>query len=172
MNSAAHLTDDQIDDHLIGDLHGEAVQHLAGCAECQDRVAEMEAPISSFKDVSLAWGERQSATMPVRPAGLRTKTNHGRRAIWAATATAAVAIGVAIPLARHEAHGTTPAAPHASTHTQTFAAEREEQIAQDNQMLLDIDRELGTPVSSPSETFGFDLNSEARRSAHNGSVRD
>lgn len=173
MNAAVHLTDDQIDDYLIGDLAESWNAHVATCAECQVRIAELKSAIDSFKDVSLAWSERQSATVPVRLAGSTRKISHKRRAIWVATATAAIAVSVAIPLMRHEpplpAPTSTDAAAAISAHT--FAAERQEQIAQDNQMLRNIDREIGTPVSSPSEVFGLELESEPSQS-RNTTVQD
>ena len=59
MNTTMHLTEDQIDDVLMGDLAATTAAHLAACEACKLRVAEFEAPIASFKAVSLAWSERQ-----------------------------------------------------------------------------------------------------------------
>ena len=174
MNAETHLTDEQIDDYLIGDLSAGLEAHFAVCGMCQDRVAAMEGPIAVFKNVSLAWSERQSATLPVRPAGIQLQTARSRRLLWAATATTAVAISVAIPLAHHGSpKAAAQSAPQASTSpAQTYSAEREEQIAQDNQMLQDIDREIGAPVSSPSETFGLELNGHTLPTSRSGAVQD
>ncbi len=170
MNSAAHLTDDQIDDVFIGDLAQNCASHLAGCPECQARVAEMESTIASFKNVSLAWSERQSATMPVRPVAMTVQAPYVRGAVWAAAITVVAVVGVAVPLAHRGTKA--PVARAESVAPQTFVAEREEQIAQDNRMLRAIDRELDARVSSPSETFGLESGDDGRRSGRNAPIRN
>ena len=60
-----HLTPDQVDDHLIGDLAPAPAAHLAACSLCAERVALARSPLSSFQQVSTAWSERRSATLPI-----------------------------------------------------------------------------------------------------------
>ena len=91
-----HLTDDQIDEFLIGDLSEEAVSHLAACDPCQVRVTAAEAPLASFRAVTLAWGERRSATMPLQT-GSYTQPKWSHRLAWAVGA-AALAIGITLPV--------------------------------------------------------------------------
>ena len=89
---ALHLSEEQIDDELIGDLGVEASAHLAGCAHCAQRVAQASEPMESFRDVTMAWSERRSATMPMvaTPAqGLGWQ----RRMGWA-MATFGLAVGI------------------------------------------------------------------------------
>lgn len=60
-----HLSDDQIDDLLIGDLTAAPAAHLASCSLCADRVAEASDPIACFQNMTMAWSERRSATLPI-----------------------------------------------------------------------------------------------------------
>ena len=177
-----HLSDDQILNTLFGDLSTGVAAHLAKCSICTRRVAEAEAPIASFKAVTLAWSERRSATLPLQPLTAPPLAWH-RRAIMAATATAALLLGISVPLARHEA----PSAPAVTAHTavapssaaevatvsapaltaamqheihgtpaaveETQAQPQDEQIARDNQMLQNIDRALDNSVESPADTY-------------------
>lgn len=60
-----HITDDQIDDLLIGDLAPQPTAHLATCDLCNARVAHASETLSSFHNVTLAWSERRSSTLPL-----------------------------------------------------------------------------------------------------------
>ena len=186
MNSSSihlvHLSDDQILNTLSGDVSAGVAAHLANCSVCSRRVAEAEAPIASFKAMTLAWSERRSATLPLQPPAAPPLAWH-RRAVMAATATAALLLGISVPLARHEAPSapavtvptavapsstsevatiSTPALSAAMQHEaaeapsavgETQAKPQDEQIARDNQMLQNIDRALDNSVESPADTY-------------------
>ncbi|HEY1742172.1 MAG TPA: hypothetical protein VGG18_03330 [Granulicella sp.] len=187
MNSSSihlvHLSDDQIFSTLSGDISAGVAAHLANCSVCSRRVAEAEAPIASFKAMTLAWSERRSATLPLQPPAAPPLAWH-RRAVMAATATAALLLGISVPLARHEAPSvpaavtapttlapssaaevatvSTPALSAALQHEaaeaptaveETQAKPQDEQIARDNQMLQNIDRALDNSVESPADTY-------------------
>ena len=167
------LTEDQVDDQLIGDLAPVAAAHLAVCDHCRARVAAAEQPLTSFREVSLAWAERQSATMPTRP-GVQERPSH--RLAWASVATAVLAIGVAIPVLRQ--HGSAPAtmtpalaaAGYTGIGSVTPVAATSEQIESDNRMLEAIERELDAPADGPAE-YGL-LPAAARSNARARTVRD
>jgi len=179
MNSAiTHLTEDQIDDVLLGELAAAPTGHLAGCNACQARVALAEAPIASFKAVSLAWSERRSATLPSKPI-LSSTSSWYRHASWAAAASAVLLLAIAVPVTRYEAasskhqlasnstpHITQPAqvnaaltVPNEILHevriqpvaTGVSSGSHAVQIARDNQMLQDIDRELEASAQPPAD---------------------
>jgi hypothetical protein len=90
-DSTLHLTEDQLDDHLIGDLAAPAAAHLAACQLCSARVAAVASPIASFQSVSLAWSERVSAAAPM-PELPSSRTLLERRLAWS-FAVAACAVG-------------------------------------------------------------------------------
>ncbi len=153
-----HLTEDQLDDALIGDLATQPAAHLAACEDCQMRLAEAGAPMAAFSAVSLAWSERRSATLPT-PVPSRTSA-WLPRAIWAATATAVLAVGISVPSIRHELGFGNAEAPQQTMIASTGpvdnpVAARDEQIANDNRMLENIDRELGASAPSPEQEYGL-----------------
>jgi hypothetical protein len=173
-----HLTEDQIDDALIGDLNAASAAHLKACANCSARLAAAEMPLASFKSVSLAWSERHSATMPaVTP--LRPRMGaRGRLMAWSAALSVMIAAGVAVPVLLHQDHPPaagdhaqalqSPAAVQTATvgasgtdgPTDDAAASNEtkppkevvsrDNISQDNAMLRDIDRELDASAATPA----------------------
>jgi hypothetical protein len=175
---ADHLTADQIDDHLIGDLAAEPAAHLAACALCTSRVADAADPLASFQHVATAWSERRSATLPIPvPAPLQPLWQ--RHMAWA-TACLSLAIGIAVVNASHqftfqpaapqptESAAVQPslpqqaaaqpiaslqAAPKAPALTETASvapSPRATQIAADNHMLRAIDASFDPDADSPA----------------------
>jgi len=168
-SAAHHLTPDQLDDHLIGDLAPTPAAHLAACSLCAERVALARSPLSSFQQVSTAWSERRSATLPMPIPSERPSWQ--RHTAWA-TATLSMALGFAFINATHQFSilNTPQPAPIASTSAQltpipqprvataapaSFSrAPRAVQIAADNHMLQAIDASLAPSADSP-EVLGL-----------------
>jgi predicted anti-sigma-YlaC factor YlaD len=182
MNSTPHLSEREIDSVLIGAPAAGITAHLSQCGHCRQRVAEARVPITRFKAVTLSWSERQSATLPLRSSTAGSMT-WKRRAALAATATAALLIGLAIPLTKSELQFAPESAGHrAGSSTAEVAAvsapalsatmkrnsataqaattdvadnEQDEQIARDNQMLQNINQALDNPVESPADAYSL-----------------
>ena len=168
--AVVHLSEDEIDDQLIGDLAAAPAAHLDACALCTHRVAQAKDPIASFQSLTLAWSERRSATLPV-PNRSTNRPLWQRRAAWV-TACSALAIGIAFTNVGRQASLTPglhvaqvqPAVPQATAvvsaaavapATSDTAASPAEQISADNQMLQAIDAEIRT-VPNSSATLGLD----------------
>ncbi len=172
MTNAVHLTEDQLDDALIGDRAAEAREHLQGCTACAERLAAAKMPLASFKAVSTAWSERRSATMPAVVPQRARPGARGRLAGWSAVLSATLALAIALPVMLHQgrgpavegAHGSgqltqaaqaeAPVQPDAVAHSTQAASAPEagadEQISQDNAMLRDVSRELNASSQSPT----------------------
>jgi hypothetical protein len=168
MNSL-HLSDSQIDDHLIGDSSPEIQSHLDSCELCAARLHSSLAPIASFETASLAWGERRSATMPMQRFALRELSWHQRLA-WSASMAAAIAVGFAVPMATHQARMDRDQAFVPST-TVASTVQPEEQIAHDNQMLQAIDDQFAASQDAPAALGLVAVSSSSTRSA-NSSLQD
>jgi hypothetical protein len=176
--TAQHLTEAELDSCLIGDAAPEAAAHLSVCDPCRAALAEMEAPLASFRAVTLAWSERRSATLPLdnlAAARRRAASGWRQRAAVSAGLAAAMAVGVAIPVFHHVrssepqtqtqtaqsqpvAQPTLPTDSQANlpapAATETASLKQQEspaqQIRRDNQMLRAIDLELDSRMVSPS----------------------
>jgi hypothetical protein len=163
-----HLTPDQIDDHLIGDLAPTPAAHLEACTLCAEHVAAARSPISSFQQVSTAWSERHSATLPIPIPSQRPSWQ--RHTAWA-TATLSMALGFAFINATHQFSilNTPQPAPVASSSPELARVQqptiqataltqpasivhspRAVQIAADNHMLQAIDASLAPSADSPA----------------------
>ena len=159
---ANHLTADQIDDHLIGDLAARPAAHLAACSHCADRVAAATSPIASFQHVATAWSERRSATLPI-PVPAQQQPMWQRHMSWA-SACLTLAVGVALINASHQFSIQTTApqiapsvaaqlapVPQLSTPPKAPAlTQTTTQIAADNHMLRAVDAAVDPFAESPA----------------------
>jgi hypothetical protein len=161
--TSGHLTEDQIDDALIGDLCDTAAEHLAACESCTTLFAEAQSPLTSFRTVSIAWSERHSATLP-QPSF--SNAARPQRTAWGvAAASAVLALMAAVPgMQRHANESANNAAVTVNTGAEQVAAvttpamastiqpsiSNDEQITQDNQMLKAIDHELDASAEDPA----------------------
>lgn len=166
--TAQHLTPGQIDDHLIGDLAAAPAAHLAACPHCAERVAAAGLPLASFQQVSTAWAERRSATLPI-PIPAERPAAWQRHMAWA-SATLSIALGFAFLNASHQfsmlnapapsRSASAPAIPQppailpravALTQTASVApSPRAARISADNHMLQAIDASLAPSTDSPA----------------------
>jgi hypothetical protein len=174
-SSAAHLTPDQIDDHLIGDLAPAPAAHLAACTLCAERVAAERLPIASFQQVATSWSERSSATLPI-PTPAQRAPLWQRHMAWA-TATLSMSLGFAFinathqfsilnapepaPIASTSARVTPVPPPIIALKTTTFAetpsitpaphvAHFAAEVSADNHMLRAIDASIDPSTDSPA----------------------
>jgi hypothetical protein len=188
-----HLSEEQIEDHLIGDLDGVAAAHLAECTECSVRVADAAQPLVSFRQFSSAWSERRSATMPL-PAVEADLLVWQRRAGWA---MAACVLLVGVSFAGNNRNAEMLRASDASVQSASTVKSRpfnvplrdrqtapdesavrvateddSSQYAGDNRMLKAIDTELDASVETPA-AMGLDpLSDEPRSQISQPSVED
>lgn len=152
-----HLTDDDLDELMMGVDRPELQAHCAACAPCCSRISAFSASIQPFNDASLAWSQARSHTF--------TRDLSQHRQTWRLTANAArsavamLVLGLVASLTAGmhlrpaqvtgESLATvTQPAPH------PFSADaRAQQIARDNAMMQAIDAELTEPESTPAALF-------------------
>ncbi len=186
-----HLTDDQIDDLLMGDLLPVPAAHLAACTHCADRVAEATDLLSSFQSVTLSWSERRSATLPPLSRPLQRHLWQ-RRSSWV-TACVGFAVGLTFINLPHTAaprvDGPRPiqvgsiqqAALQATPQLPSLADINQspdtppaapEQVSADNQMLQAIDDELHPANNSPAVLGLSPVNDSSNWPAATTSIQD
>jgi hypothetical protein len=185
---SVHLSEEQIDDHLIGELDRNAAAHLAECEECSERVATAFEPMATFRDVTIAWSERRSATMPI-PAVEADALVWQRRAGWAMAACALV-VGISITSNGRKAEmlrvsgqavQTATVAATRSVNIPAAADQRavddgdEDRAARysgDNRMLKAIDNELDASVDTPAAMGLETVSDQPRTESAPMSVQD
>ena len=153
-----HLSEEALDDVLIGLGTAEAHAHLAACEECRAQVATFHGDIGLFNAASIAWSESR------RPQPHKSAPN-GRtlRAAFIGWATVAVALAVmAVGIWRHHPE------PSREAHTvpSSQPLDSEAQIAQDNQLLQAVNAAISPDEASPIEEYRILESPHPYRKAH------
>ncbi len=150
-----HLTQEEMDELLMGVAAPELRAHCALCAQCGTRVADLSQSIAFYNHASLAWAEARSNTFTRDLSGHRPTRRVTTSAVRSMAATLVLGVVASLSAGTHlwPAHFAGSAL-QAAPATRAFAPEtRAQQIARDNAMLEAIDAELTEPESSPAALF-------------------
>ena len=138
-----HLSEQQIDEWLIGQRPAEVEGHLRSCQSCADEVERVAGPLTLFGGAVRSWGEEQMGSARVwRPAG---KSSF---AWWrAGLAIATLWLVIAVPVYRHRQ----------ATQEAALTA------AQDEVLLQQVERDLSQSVPAPMEPLAKLMPSDLSR---------
>jgi len=156
-----HLSEEALDDVLIGLGSPESHAHLAGCAECRSQVEAFRGDIQLFNDASRAWSESRPATQRIS-APRRTHTRVAF-ASWAVVCTALVLMAVALW------HRPAPVTNQAIVQPQ--AADSEAQIAQDNQLLQAVNAAISPDEESLIDEYNIRVQSPPSHARRHSKLR-
>jgi hypothetical protein len=150
----AHLTDEQLTEHLSGVSLPAIDDHLAGCEVCRQEVATMRASLQLFDHASLEWSGRiQNDAGPGR-----TAPSWRPAAAWAVVCAAVIAAVLLFGVLRRPVQ-VSPSGNAAATATrESNTAE----LSEDNQFLSAIDKELDSADLSPQKMYGISESAKAR----------
>jgi hypothetical protein len=149
-----HLTDDQFADLLSGDYASEASRHIRVCAQCQIEFERVQASIDAFVTLSLAWAKPHAATSITAPSALVCAWQSANS--WAA---AAAVLAAAILFGVHQGRLLTPDVASVAGNP---PAESASDVADDNRLLMAIDKETRWPAESPISINDLTTASEGR----------
>ena len=152
-----HLTQDELDEVLMGVAGPELQAHCAACAPCCDRAAALTESIEFYNRASLAWAAARSNTFTRDLSGHKPALRVTASAARSIAATLLLGVVASLTAGTHlwPARFAGPAL-EAATHpaARAFAPDaRAQQIARDNAMLEAIDAELTEPESAPATLF-------------------
>jgi hypothetical protein len=147
-----HLTEEELDDVLIGTGSAEAQQHLATCERCTAQIAPFQSSVAAFNEGSLAWAQAKSNTVSRDLSSARLSTGRTQPMAWGAGVAMIGAIAFALGTGLHRAPATLDANTQARA-AQTAATDNAQEIAADNAMLEAIDSEIGTAAPAPLQPF-------------------
>jgi hypothetical protein len=147
--TSAHLSEEAMNDVLIGLGSPEAIAHAGACAECRAQLQVFQDEMTLFNRTSLAWSEARSATL-----GAIEPTRQAKPMLvpFGLAFAAALLLAVAVPGWMHRG------AP--ATHTNqavTAPAEPQQdsadQIADDNELMRSVDMALSSGEESPISVY-------------------
>ena len=136
-----HLTDEQFTDLLSGDRTADASRHMLACAQCQSEFERVQASIEDFVTLSLEWaGPRASRSILAPSAFVRGWQSASSWATAAAVLAAAILFGV---------HQGRLLSPDVISVASSQPAESASEVAEDNRLLMAIDKEIRWQTESP-----------------------
>jgi anti-sigma factor RsiW len=144
-----HLTEEALDDALIGMESAESRAHLARCLECRGKIERFGADMALFNAASMAWSEAQPRR-PLEPARL-TPARRMPFALVGSTVAAALAVAVVLSVGHHDVGF----APQSRSGNAAQIQDSQTQIAQDNQLMEDVNAAIGPQEVSPMDEFGL-----------------
>ncbi len=146
---STHLSEEALDDVLIGMGSEAAHTHLARCVECRTRVEQFGADVHLFNQASIAWSEAQPARRIVQARGARLR--RPPLALAGAVAIAVLTVAVVVPIWQHEhfiaGNGRLPA--------EHPVQESQAQIAEDNDLMEAVNAAINPTEPSPVDEFGI-----------------
>jgi anti-sigma factor RsiW len=158
MTPLTHLSEEALDDLLIGLGTPQSHSHLAACPECRAKVDVFRADMRLFNAASINWSE-------ARPPLPRRNLSHPARMRFAFASWAAVAAALFI-MAFAVWHHRTVSAPDQAQIMRPQPADSEAQIAQDNQLLEAVNVAISPEEVSPIDEYNILESPHPYRKAH------
>lgn len=153
--SKQHLSEEELDDLLIGLGTKAALQHVSDCAACRARVEEFRSALQQIDASSMAWSRIRAAAMepPPVPAEKRRWSFITIGWIAASVLMAVLAIPVWHSVQRPREQAAQPPEIRATPPAAAPAEDSTAQIAADNKLLHEVDEALNASEASPLEEF-------------------
>jgi hypothetical protein len=152
-----HLSEEALDDVLIGLGSVESQAHLAVCPECRVQVETFRGDVNLFNAASMEWSKgRPRRPVPVRPAGRIPAAFVG----WAVSAAALAAMLVGVW--RHQS----PSPPGEANTVQPRLTDSQAQIVEDNQLLQAVNAAINQDEASPIDEYKILESPHTRSKAH------
>jgi hypothetical protein len=136
-----HLTDEQLTDLLSGDYTTDASRHMLSCVQCQGEFERVQASIEDFVTLSLEWAERRASTSISVPSAFLCG--------WQSASSWAVAAAVLATAILFGVHQGRLLSPDAISVASSQPAESASEVADDNRLLMAIDKEIRWQTESP-----------------------
>jgi hypothetical protein len=149
-----HLSQEAVNDVLIGMASPEAEAHLAACAHCRKQVSQFQTDMDIFNETSLAWSEARPSK-PIRVAPRSALREVVRSPLtWALAAALLLMAGVPEWRPRLDSilH---PASVSENSTSANGSLDSEAQIAQDNDLLQSVNVALNSNEESPINEYGL-----------------
>ena len=157
---SAHLSEEALDDVLIGRGSAESDAHLARCGECRAKVEKFQSDMELFNAASMAWSEAQPAQAPDQ-----TRLVPVRRMPFA-LAGSAVAASLAVVIALSVGHHERKISADKRINDAVVVEDSQVQIAQDNELMEAVNAAIGPQDESMMDEYGISENHSRHVKAH------
>jgi predicted anti-sigma-YlaC factor YlaD len=149
-----HLSEEALNDVLIGMGPVEAEAHLARCRECRAQVEEFAGDVKLFNASTMAWSEARSVREAQAGRAVMARPAPVRRMPFALAGSAAASI-LAIMVALSVGHREGWFAPPSNTNHAVAIPDMQAQIAQDNALMEAVSAAISPQEESPIDEYGL-----------------
>ena len=155
-HESTHLSEEALNDVLIGMGSIQSELHLASCPACRAKIEAFRSDMGLFNETSLAWIESESSAAP-RPAVRHPKPRRLAFLSIGWAAAAALLIATAVPLWREMDHSLKSHASFSQGGAPPAARteDSEAQITQDNELMEAVNAAINP--NEASTLNGYDL---------------
>ena len=159
---SAHLSEEALNDILIGLGSPQSEAHLAVCGNCRAHLQEFQSTMQRFNQASLAWSEAKPAFSLSRPSKSKVRQVVGMPLSWSFGAiAAAVLLMIGIPLWQREHSIVVESGPAVIVASE----DSELRIAQDNELLKSVYAAINVDEESPVSEYHLSERSHVRAKA-------
>lgn len=141
---SAHLSEEDLDDVVIGMGSRESQTHLDICEECRSKLREFRTDINLFNETSMAWTEATTAKRDVAP---QQRMFRIPTLLLGLCAIAMLLVIVALPSISRVFHESSPVTPVLSER------DSQEQIAQDNELMKNVEAVINPDEASVVDQY-------------------
>jgi anti-sigma factor RsiW len=161
---SAHLTHEELTDHLLGDSSLTVNAHLLNCPACANERDRLKNSIAEFRGAAHAWSESaRAAGHPVSVVGAFPKRSWAANWVLAAAAVILFAAGFISYLHHHQlgnqAQSAQVGVPAASI--EASAA----QIEKDNELMSQVNSEIAEAVPAPMQPLQLSQSAQSNASS-------
>ena len=144
-SAPTHLSEDDLDEVLLGFASAAKIEHTADCADCRARLNAFRTQLATFNQASHDWSVARSNTITRDLASHRPALRLTPATLWYSTAAAVLAVAFSFSTGLHRNSVNQQTAGAAQTDAVAEVTPNQGEIASDNAMLEAIDLETSTP---------------------------
>jgi len=146
----AHITHQEMTELLMGTRTSTLDCHLQACAECRKELERVKASLALFRTASHVWSESAASEAPQMQRAMALPRTRAYASWWTFAAVAAVLLIVFAAVYRIE-RNPTPSNTAQVTPATSIVRSAQDQIAQDNELLAQVNSEISESVPTPMQ---------------------
>ncbi len=148
---SAHITQEEMTELLTGTRTNTLDRHLQACVECRDELERVKGSLALFRTASHAWSESVASDLSEVQQVISLPRARTYASWWKLAAVAAVLLIVFMAAYRVERTSVNNNTVQVTTPSGEIVESAQDQIAQDNELLAQVNSEISESVPTPMQ---------------------